>query len=613
LRHTPVDTTDHTLKLNAGDMHVNFNQNALAAAVLAALTSTSAQAIQFDTAIAPTMVGRNGFVTDALVTSGEATPFDFNGTVANGGLGSSTPVGIMDGIGAYKLNDTTVRALVNQELNSGTGNSYGLANGVTLNGARVSFFDIDINTRKVTNAGLAYDKAYDRAGNFVTSASQIETGAFQRFCSSQLFEAESFGAGRGLADRIYFTNEETNNGSVWALDTATNSIWAAPAMGRGGWENVALVDTGLTDKVAFVMGDDTNGQPLMMYVGTKSGTDFLGRNGLANGEIFVWSADNGATASSATAGFGATLAGTFKKITSFDASKAGTAGYDALGYADQGTMAADAFDANTNAYAFSRPEDVDTSSADPTQVAIAITGATSKTNFGGTVGAPSTYDLQDVWGKTGILDLDFSQLGSGGAITAVWRTIHDGNEDFAQAGNAPVEVRSADNLDWADDGKVYVNEDRSADWTAENNHLEDSTGASTTDKRQAAILQIDPITGNVVRIAEADVDVDFSSIGASLTQAQKDDVGNWESSGVLDVSALFGKAAGTLFLTDTQLHNLRNGNIAYTGNRNTALVEGGQLLLLGTPDSIAPVPVPAAAWLFASALGGLAASRRRKA
>ena len=57
------------------------------------------------------------------------------------------------------------------------------------------------------------------------------------------------------------------------------------------------------------------------------------------------------------------------------------------------------------------------------------------------------------------------------------------------------------------------------------------------------------------------------------------DIGNWESSGVLDVSSLYGAAAGSVFLADVQAHSLSNGNLLGANY----LVEGGQILLLQSP------------------------------
>jgi len=53
-------------------------------------------------------------------------------------------------------------------------------------------------------------------------------------------------------------------------------------------------------------------------------------------------------------------------------------------------------------------------------------------------------------------------------------------------------------------------------------------------------------------------------------------VGNWESSGVIDVSALYGAAPGSYFLANVQAHSIKDGNIGGAGY----LVEGGQIDLI---------------------------------
>ena len=73
------------------------------------------------------------------------------------------------------------------------------------------------------------------------------------------------------------------------------------------------------------------------------------------------------------------------------------------------------------------------------------------------------------------------------------------------------------------------------------------------------------------------------------------DIGNWESSGILDISTLLGNAPGTVLLYDVQAHSLRDGNIINkpgedtngdgTVTRQDNLVEGGQLSLLIAPGA----------------------------
>jgi len=151
-------------------------------------------------------------------------------------IGDYTPVGILDGIGAYELNDDTVRAFANHELLHFRGNTYQVGDGmggqIDLTGARVSYFDIDKDTREIVDSGLAYNKIYDHDGNVASDTTVFANGfgGFSRLCSSGLSEAEQFGKNKGLEDTIYFTGEEDggffNNqgGAIWALDPATHSI-----------------------------------------------------------------------------------------------------------------------------------------------------------------------------------------------------------------------------------------------------------------------------------------------------------------------------------------------------------------------------------------------------
>lgn len=55
-----------------------------------------------------------------------------------------------------------------------------------------------------------------------------------------------------------------------------------------------------------------------------------------------------------------------------------------------------------------------------------------------------------------------------------------------------------------------------------------------------------------------------------------DDLGDWESSGIVDISEFFGDApGGSIFVFNVQAHSVRGGNI---GRDN--LVQGGQILVL---------------------------------
>ncbi len=528
-------------------------------------------------------LGENGFQVLPLFTIGKTfsgTTGALNPTTA----GSYTPPGILDGLGAYELNPNTVRVFANHELAYNRGYDYQVSNGsggfFTLDGARVSYFDIDKSTRQIVDTGLAYNTIYDANGNVATNSSFLANNlpGFSRFCSGQYVPSQQFGSGRGLQNGIYFTGEEdggtfsTVGGGMWALDPATGYFWHVPAFGRGAWENLTEIDTGTTTHVAFILSDDTSpfdadgvagneAAPLYLYVGQKQSGDFLAQNGLRGGKLYVWKANNGNTLPSQFNGDGATRAGTWVEIDNTPSSmpsEDGSTGFDEYGYPTQKTLFTRAKAAG--AFGFSRPEDVSTNPNDGSEVVLASTGV-------------DDYDGgSDTFGTTYLIDTTFndSAVPTSGTVTI----LYDGNADVANRA-----LRSPDNLDWADDGYIYVQEDKAEEQSLTGEKL---FGAGATNPNEASIVRIDPNTGNIERVAEinrsAVLDASLAN-PKNATDKIATNVGGWESSGILDVSTLFGEAPGTLFLFDIQAHGI-NGQASPSRINNNDLVEGGQLAFL---------------------------------
>lgn len=541
-------------------MKTRFSLGVLLASAAFSGSATAATFAPYTSPAQSMLIGGAGFVASPLVSIGETLPNSYQ------------PVGIMDGIGAWKQDARTVRVMVNHELGATAGKSYTIEDGaggtVTLKGARISFFDIDTATRGIVDAGQAYDRIFDRAGSIVSTASQIG-GGISRLCSAAAFEPNSFGAGAGLADRIYFGGEETANGSMFALDTATKSLHAVPAMGRGAWENVAQINTGNANTVAFIVSDDSSGtasdpgSPLYLYVGQKNAlgdNSFLDRNGLAEGKLYVWKANGGDASPVDFNGNGSTRNGQWIEIQNRDISKAGTPGYDALGYADQQTLRTQA--TAVGAFRFSRPEDVATNPQDSTLIALASTGSSQ---FGGA----------DSWGVVYTVDTQFDT--SGHPVSASTKIVYDGNDDPANA------LRNPDNLSWSGAGELLIQEDRATAWEAGSNLAE------------AGILSL-LLDGTISTAARID-----RSATLGFTDANAGKLGEWESSGILDVSALFGQKDGTLFLTDVQAHGLQVGS---------ALVEGGQLLFIS--PGMGAVPEPASWAMMIAGFGMVGGALRRR-
>ncbi len=159
---------------------------------------------------------------------------------------------------------------------------------------------------------------------------------------------------------------------------------------------------------------------MYLYVGTKNGAgDFLDRNGLKDGQLYVWKANTAGVNSPAEFASG-TAAGTWIAIEARDISKAGQPGYDALGYKNETTLRTEA-DA-LGAFSFSRPEDLSTNPLNGRQVAFASTGASIAA--GNT--ADNVADATDIWGTVYKIDHDFSNIN---APTGSLTVVYNGNTD----------------------------------------------------------------------------------------------------------------------------------------------------------------------------------------
>jgi len=466
------------------------------------------------------------------------------------------PVGTFDGIHAFPSGVDTATIFVNEELGLTNGYPYTLANGTQLSGARVSFFKVrrgvDASGQvsiSIRRAGLAYDTIYDRNGQEVNSPVQVnETGVgingFDRFCSSNGIQAGKY----GFVDDIYFCGEETgkpshpHGGTQWALDIAHKQLWAVPALGRGAWENATPLDCGLPGKVAIEMGDDTEGSPLYLYIGEKDAAgdgSFLDRNGLKVGKLYAWRAATGDLTPQAFHGVNSFLPGSFVELVVQDVAQAGNPGYDAQGWLDLDKLQQQAD--TLGCFSFARPEDAAANPVDATQFAFVSTGR-------------GQLFPADNWGTVHVVDVDFSDLSANIVI------VHDADDlPVPDAG-----IRNPDNVEWAGDGKIYLTEDRAVNPTS-------LFGAAT--HIEASAWQLDPITKVFKRIGE----IDRTAVSDGSTDSSPADLGNWETSGVLDVTDLFGtKSDERLLLIDVQAHSIKDGPIG----GNPKLFEGGQLLFV---------------------------------
>jgi hypothetical protein len=536
-----------------------------------------------------------------------------NGEFTNGLLpGSSVyaPTGILDGLGAFDNGDGTYTVLANSELNRGTGTPY-LVGDVALDGARIHKLIIDKDTdddasngdqSAVIAGGLAYSRIIDANGNPVVDPAQIG-GGFNRFCSGSYEMADRFGAGHGFVDALYLTGEEADEGLFYALDTATDTLYALPGLGRGGWETAVQVDTGSTSTVGVLLMDD-NTAPLYLWVGTKS-TDaaagFLERNGLgaSQGHVYTWVPTGGSIGTAAGlveqdyTDDGVANPVAVPDSADLNALPLGTAAAGSWRLVGSGTEVAgwDESTLRNNANALgalqlSRLEDAAINPADGQEVVLATTGNSA---FGGadTFGNLITLDLGGAFNPDGLIEAanstDLAVIYDGdreiAAFDAAQGAVNDGVIDAGQEGafGATI-IRNPDNLTWSADGSLYVQEDRSVPSAFFSQEEASIWKVSPTEKTAT-----DPITGQPAGQARTErwAQIDRTAVPAASGQTDPSagDPGNWESSGIIDVSTIYNQAPGSSFLADVQAHSLRDGNIGGSGN----LVQGGQLNLIQDP------------------------------
>ena len=534
------------------------------------------------------MKGFHGWKVTALFTVGERLPTADQKLYPN----HYRPVGVLDGLGAFRLTSNTVRVLINHELRGSAGYAYALKNGTTLTGARISFVDLDPSSRRIVNSGRAYDSVFDRQGEIVTDAPQINQRGksregFSRFCSSTLLEGGTY----GFLDTLYFAGEEIRDplshpygGSLWVLDVKKGILHGVPATGRMNFENIAPLNIH-GNRVAMLIGDDSAPQtdapdnfgqvanaktppeyvvaaPLWLYIGNKNASlldirealppgirsptsDFLNRNGLLAGKLYYFVADDGITTVTHFKGTGSVISGAWRELKVFDTSKANQDGFDEFGYKNGFTLRREA--KAGGAFQFSRPEDVSTHRTRGTRVALASTGRASVSNG------------HDSWGTIYQVDVDLNTL------RATLTIVYDGDDAGGGKVKSPDHgIRSPDNLDWAHDGFIYVQED---------NAKQGQPIFGSVSGEEASIWRLNPKSGDITRIAQ----MDRSRIIPAGTIDQKPHiVGVWESSGILDVSKVFETKEGEkLFLATVLAHTIQDGVI-----QEANLVEGGQLIFL---------------------------------
>ena len=487
------------------------------AAALALAVAVPAGAV---TPIQPYAGGLDGYETVALLSVADRVP-------EAGGNGLYQMVGIPDGLGAHPNGDGTYTVYMNHELTQPTESTPNVG-GAANRGAIVSRYVIDAEGN-VLSGERAYDTVY-QDNKLIGPAAEVgnATPAFSRFCSATLAGEEE-----GFDRTLFFTNEEDATATTFdgrggqSVVISDNSAYALSHLGHFAKENDVPQprDDELTVIFTLEDGPSTPDSQLYLYVGAKKPDgNVLSRNGLNNGRLFVFVADDPSIAIEGDFTSGS-VPGHWvhvRRASQKDAAQLEAAS-DALG-----------------ALGFVRIEDGAFSKVSRDDFYFVTTGSSFTAE-----GATSPANLL---GRAYHLELDPTDpLGP-----ATLNVIYNGAEVIAAGGDIAI---SPDNIDTSE-SYLMIQEDG----TAESRPVMASLG------RDGQIWRFD-LAGGVTPDASTATPV------ATLTPPGRDDVavgaGIWETSGIISTPFI----GEDTWLFDVQAH-------APTGAPVTGTVEDGQLLLL---------------------------------
>jgi secreted PhoX family phosphatase len=370
--------------------------------------------------------------------------------------------------------------------------------------------DENLSAARVSRLVLDPTTGAVKSGRYVLDG----TEGYERLCSASLAGPEV-----GFDQPLFLTGEEATGGPkgglVLGIDGATGKVTEMPWLGHFAHENQIVVP-GFQNKTVVLLGDDNSeGSELYLYEADSPADVLAGK-----GQLYVFKGDN-ATGTTDVAK-GAELTGSFVPV-------------DQASNVDPETLQ-NAVD-QAGAFRFVRVEDVTYDRTNTTTVYFADTGDNAEPNVATPTDQPLTAN-----GRVYSMTLDPSDPTK---VTG-FKVVIDGD-----AGD---DVRNPDNLD-ATASTILIQEDLNGYNRAENSEA------------VGRILAYDIASGSVTPVAQ----IDQSDDPNRLVDAG-DKAGSWESSGIIDVSSIFGE--GT-FLVDVQAHSL---NVPQFGKED----EGGQILLLKT-------------------------------
>jgi Alkaline phosphatase PhoX len=431
-------------------------------------------------------------------------------------VGGFTLTGLPDGIGAYDNGDGTFTVLIAHEFSYTTRH----VNGV---GAYVSRWVV----RKSDLAVMSGERGYNDADVFHstsgTTYQNIPIGpgiGFGRFCSSSLASTA-----QGMDRPIFMCGEETSSTRTYAAAVAgdgrdggisvavfndgTKDVAATlPRLGRLSHEQ-QLVIPGTGNKTAVWNMDDTGSSNVFLYVGDKQDPA-----GIAD-PVEATLTKNGLNTGNlfAMVVTGARHEGNLAKGSTYPAT------FTPVNW-DQGAAALHNQARLGRALVFTRLEDAHDDPNNPGQIYFCTTGG-SAVNRNGRLYRFTFTDL--------------TNPAAGGSLDVML----DGSEGMF----------SPDNVTIADNGNVYIQEDPAS-------HASQLIALG----RDSSVWEFDPSTNQLDRLIEMDGTLGLTLQGASYR------AGDWESSGIIDLSNILGPDQ---LLLDVQAHYSIPG-----------IIQGGQLVVM---------------------------------
>ncbi|MCI0395166.1 MAG: PhoX family protein, partial [Chloroflexi bacterium] len=479
-----------------------------------------------------------------LLTVGDVRP-----RTGNAGQGFRL-VGLPDGLGVYQ-DGGQVRLLANHELGANTV-SAPLVNSSFLVGAFVSEYLLEPGV--VASSGdLAFDQVF-----VVTSGSIQDVSAewlaglkrFDRLCSGYMA-----GPADGLEEWVYLTGEESESDDSFnglggeAVAVAGGVAYLLPEIGHFAKENVVVLPGTGNRTVVLALEDAPVGlnSQLFMYVGSKNpaGATPVERAGLVGGTLYF---------------FRSTTAGETDED-SFHKGDGPVSGewvaVDSVLLPGETVATVNVFTLNMRvsdggAFAFVRIEDGEADRNLPGVFYFATTGSADSNGAGDSINnLGRLYRL---------------------AVNADDPAASPATLEILLEGDAGDPIVNPDNVAVNDQGQMLIQENPNID----------HQGAYLEALGRDSSVWLYDLPGDglgeddtLLRIAE----IDQSAVPAEL----RGNLGSWESSGVIDASAVWGPGRWLLTVQAHSIDSVEASQLQGSA-QNLLLAQGGQLLLLNTSN-----------------------------